>query len=273
LRSLQYRGWKTFNPNDEKQWTELILWLEENINRFYEGKEWDDFEKSAALGGKPWEGKWKQYLLDINCPIADRSDNFEVKLSILESLTSIAVANAFSRNRADINEHAQAHLDHDMVVQKILETEFGEKEMLELLVSMCKTLGLRVNGNESAADLLETIAFDVSLRFASQSPQENGDDGSGAGEEKSDGDGSQGVEKRKKGRQGGLDQSVSSIMKSLSLGFTTGDKEVDRAASVLRFLHILTLRQLQSVINHMISSAQVYTANPQMDARLGKVGR
>jgi len=60
---------------------------------------------------------------------------------------------------------------------------------------------------------------------------------------------------------------------TFSLGFTTGDKSVDRAATVLRLLYIDDLRSLQTQVNEIVSTLQDFTANPKTDSKLGKVGR
>lgn len=56
------------------------------------------------------------------------------------------------------------------------------------------------------------------------------------------------------------------------LGFTTGDVALDRAATVLRLVHINQLRELQSCVNDIIRTMQDFTANPKTDTKLGKVG-
>lgn len=57
------------------------------------------------------------------------------------------------------------------------------------------------------------------------------------------------------------------------MGFETGDRLVDRAATVLRMLYIKDLRDLQSEIDRVLVSVQELTANPRTDSKLGKVGR
>lgn len=56
------------------------------------------------------------------------------------------------------------------------------------------------------------------------------------------------------------------------LGFSTGDTVLDRAATVLRLVHINQLRELQNSVNDIIRTLQEFTANPKTDTRLGKVG-
>jgi len=56
------------------------------------------------------------------------------------------------------------------------------------------------------------------------------------------------------------------------LGFSTGDVALDRAATLLRLVHINHLRELQSSVNDIIRTMQDFTANPKTDSALGKVG-
>ncbi|DBA73695.1 TPA: hypothetical protein ACH3X2_009675 [Trebouxia sp. C0005] len=57
------------------------------------------------------------------------------------------------------------------------------------------------------------------------------------------------------------------------LGFTTGDKKTDVAATILRMLYIKDLRGLQTIIDETLVNVQNYTANPKTDAALGRIGR
>jgi len=59
----------------------------------------------------------------------------------------------------------------------------------------------------------------------------------------------------------------------LPVGFQIEDKEVRRAAAVLRVLHGLELSQLQTNINQVIAELQQLTGDPKIDGRLGKVGK
>ncbi|CAE8596881.1 unnamed protein product, partial [Polarella glacialis] len=62
-------------------------------------------------------------------------------------------------------------------------------------------------------------------------------------------------------------------LSKLPLGLEVKDPEVRQAVAVLRLLHGSELQQLQMHINHVINELQQLTANPQTDARLGRVGR
>ncbi|RWS30951.1 UPF0568 protein-like protein, partial [Leptotrombidium deliense] len=68
-------------------------------------------------------------------------------------------------------------------------------------------------------------------------------------------------------------KSNSFTIESAVLGLDTGDVVLNRAAKVLRLLHIEDLRNLQTQINQLIVTVQSLTANPKTDTALGKVGR
>lgn len=53
----------------------------------------------------------------------------------------------------------------------------------------------------------------------------------------------------------------------LPLGFNTGDKDVDRAATVLRLLYISDMKQLQTTINDIIVAVQNFTADPKVPSQ------
>lgn len=56
------------------------------------------------------------------------------------------------------------------------------------------------------------------------------------------------------------------IKRAIPLGFSTGDEAVDRAARVLRILHIKEMRRLQNAVDDAITAHQNVTANPRTEA-------
>lgn len=55
-------------------------------------------------------------------------------------------------------------------------------------------------------------------------------------------------------------------------GFSAKDPLLNKAAKILRLIHIQNLRNLQTSANELIVAVQNVTANPKTDTRLGKVG-
>jgi len=60
--------------------------------------------------------------------------------------------------------------------------------------------------------------------------------------------------------------------KAFPLGFATGEELVNSAATVLRLLYIVDMREVQTAVNALIAALQAHTAHPTTDASLGKVG-
>eukprot|EP01117_Protostelium_nocturnum_P014931 TRINITY_DN5737_c0_g3_i1.p1 TRINITY_DN5737_c0_g3~~TRINITY_DN5737_c0_g3_i1.p1 ORF type:complete len:120 (-),score=34.30 TRINITY_DN5737_c0_g3_i1:222-581(-) len=66
---------------------------------------------------------------------------------------------------------------------------------------------------------------------------------------------------------------VTSSMEEFPLGFSTGDPQVDQAATLLRLLYNEDNRDLQHKINEMIVHNQSFTCDPKTNFTQGKVGR
>ena len=63
------------------------------------------------------------------------------------------------------------------------------------------------------------------------------------------------------------------LIESLSSGLATTDPKVERAACVVRMLHLQEMHAMQVSINALIETAQSFVANPKTDATLGRNGR
>jgi RLL motif-containing protein 1 len=72
------------------------------------------------------------------------------------------------------------------------------------------------------------------------------------------------VEEAKKGNKEGGEKQVVPSLDDLPLGFNTGDKDIDRAATVLRLLYVNDMKELQSKINDLIVAVQNFTADPKV---------
>ena len=62
-------------------------------------------------------------------------------------------------------------------------------------------------------------------------------------------------------------------LEDFPLGFDTGDVQINKAATVLKMLHLWDFREMQNDLNAHIVLGQEYTANPRTNTALGKVGR
>lgn len=64
---------------------------------------------------------------------------------------------------------------------------------------------------------------------------------------------------------------AASLLSSIPLGFTTGDEQLDLAATMLRLLYLQDLRQLQNQVDEAIAAMQEVTANPRTGAAEGRL--
>lgn len=62
-------------------------------------------------------------------------------------------------------------------------------------------------------------------------------------------------------------------LEDFPLAQDTNDEIVNKIALVLRMLYLSDFRELQNEVNDLIVLGQEYTANPRLNASLGKVGR
>eukprot|EP00598_Pedospumella_elongata_P016963 CAMPEP_0184990128 /NCGR_PEP_ID=MMETSP1098-20130426/31087_1 /TAXON_ID=89044 /ORGANISM="Spumella elongata, Strain CCAP 955/1" /LENGTH=233 /DNA_ID=CAMNT_0027515263 /DNA_START=30 /DNA_END=731 /DNA_ORIENTATION=- len=62
------------------------------------------------------------------------------------------------------------------------------------------------------------------------------------------------------------------LLENFPLGFDTQDKIVNQVALVMKMLYLSDLRDLQNEVNSLLVLVQEYTANPRLNAALGKVG-
>ena len=66
---------------------------------------------------------------------------------------------------------------------------------------------------------------------------------------------------------------IGAILDAYGSGMDLGSAAADRAAAVLRILHVEDLRDLQAAVNDLLATVQQYTAAPRTDSALGRVGR
>mmetsp|Transcript_24916 Transcript_24916/g.25137 ORF Transcript_24916/g.25137 Transcript_24916/m.25137 type:complete len:232 (+) Transcript_24916:100-795(+) len=70
-----------------------------------------------------------------------------------------------------------------------------------------------------------------------------------------------------------VNMKLSMTLDDFPLELDTGDTICNKVVKILKMLHILDLRALQSDVNSIIISGQEFTANPKTNTALGKVGR
>ncbi|XP_028409741.1 RNA transcription, translation and transport factor protein-like [Dendronephthya gigantea] len=244
LKALGYHSPNSFDVNDPKQLSTLIVWLEDIKIRLY------PIEERTAIRdmeNKNWANVFKQYLVDLKCPI-----NPEMKEQMLDWLLGHAVRLEYSDKAPQINETWQ-----ELKAKKQLEKD-AVKEATETLRNLRADNPNLKAGILSLANLLKIPEHeDPLLRLhAVRALIEN----------------KLTIEALENASSQKKTEIDSKFLQNMKLGFDTGDSAVNEAAKILRLLHVSELRELQTSITQAIVAAQSHTANPKTDTKLGKVG-
>jgi len=244
LQALEYPQWQCFDHTDVDQVQVLVAWLENQKIREYPENERAGLS-GAGVTREQWEGHLRQYLEDLNL-----SHSLEGSLvsaenlpKLLQRLIAFALGVEFrdvssACNRAATCVQRRLHAPHENV---------DDQEIQKAVGAIAETL--QVLPGETGA---ETLAAVQAVLAAHLAPKES----------------SRGTKSTK-----GQPKIQRFNQQVFSLGFSTGDRQLDQAATVLRLLYINDLRQLQTQVNDVVSTFQEFTANPKTDSRLGKVGR
>jgi len=264
LRALNYPRWKNINISDTREFRTLVVWLEETKIRYY------PMEKRQSLrvvDDPNWMRYFVEYMQELQCP-HDCEDSLSLDQTtyIVEWLLGQAISaeyhdaadkynnidkNAFLINNAGPKKTANT-LKEQIAVTQRKPIDCSGSEFLQAVNKIAKLFNMPAIKNEAeAAALLKEIRHRVQ-KAVSKKMEQNTKAGKLVG-------------KRKE-----LDKDE---IASYKLGFQTGDPLVDKAAMILRLLHLHDLRDLQTIINEVIVCAQNITADPKTDSRLGRVGR
>eukprot|EP01023_Acetabularia_acetabulum_P061082 TRINITY_DN7366_c0_g2_i3.p1 TRINITY_DN7366_c0_g2~~TRINITY_DN7366_c0_g2_i3.p1 ORF type:complete len:262 (+),score=48.12 TRINITY_DN7366_c0_g2_i3:80-865(+) len=253
LEGLKYPRRLQFALENQQEVRGLIVWLENQKIRFYKPAE------RAALSdvnNPSWNNVFAKYLKDVECPISFGGGNVkDVLIWLLKHSVSLEYSdnskefNGYAATRAFKAQNSQNANQQQRPVQTKKETSFADVEQEEfqkLVQDLMRTLQVDTSNGTTVDHLKEAkeILEEQVLPGISHSQDSSGNK-----------------------RKGLFD------MSQFPLGFKTGDKKLDIAATVLRILYIKDLRNLQSQIDHAIVELQEYTANPKTDSRLGRVGR
>eukprot|EP00009_Paramoeba_aestuarina_P004461 CAMPEP_0201516078 /NCGR_PEP_ID=MMETSP0161_2-20130828/7489_1 /ASSEMBLY_ACC=CAM_ASM_000251 /TAXON_ID=180227 /ORGANISM="Neoparamoeba aestuarina, Strain SoJaBio B1-5/56/2" /LENGTH=252 /DNA_ID=CAMNT_0047913083 /DNA_START=143 /DNA_END=901 /DNA_ORIENTATION=+ len=240
---------------EEKELQVAVCWLEEQKIRLYPsgGKEREEMRNF----GDKWLSLFKKYLDDLHSPEffgegegeGEISEAFEWLSSYALQLDYSDAKERFNGKTAKVTDLNWKNKEEEMEVdQEEQDSDYHSPLYAEELRSLCKNIGLQVEHSNDVEEMMKALSFDITTRFTDSAIY------------------------LAKQRAEIKDEELLLGPFSSPLEFTTGQDKVDRAACVLRFLHIVTLRQLQALINELIGIAQVHTADPKTNLKLGKVG-
>lgn len=234
LKALEYPGAESFDSKNQTEFRRLMVWLENMKIRFYKLEQRKSLQE---LNHPAWDDHFRKYLTLMDCPMKFDPKNPD---SMITWMLQASTRFEYQDSGKVLNSFAR-----DLAVNYGKEKppepfqDVGSAEVQEMLTKICNTLKLNI-ASESMVDKANAIRTCLSSEILPAIAYS---------------------------KKGGFK------IEDFPLGFSTGDKAVDKAATLLRMLFVKDLRQLQSLIDKTIVDAQEYTANPKTDSRLGRVGR
>eukprot|EP01088_Endostelium_zonatum_P007784 TRINITY_DN20202_c0_g1_i1.p1 TRINITY_DN20202_c0_g1~~TRINITY_DN20202_c0_g1_i1.p1 ORF type:complete len:270 (-),score=80.91 TRINITY_DN20202_c0_g1_i1:73-882(-) len=263
LRALEYPNSSTFDITKMEQVQALVSWLEDMKIRSLKIEERDNLRKYD----NNWINTFQKYVDELGYGKKVDEKNLEGPINYL---LAHAISLEYSDNRDDINKRSQKHQTQTQVqnvlsdrMQQDLSTNatdpFNTLEFKQELQKLTKLFNLPPNDDTTV--VLKTLAHLIQRRFSVRT-----------------GGAAQIVDLSKKSQSNSLSNDKPNWMTALEegafpLGFETRDKDLDKAATILRILYVSDLKELQTEINELIVAVQNFTADPKAQSSLGKVGR
>lgn len=243
LKALGYHHPETFDVNNEDEFRNLVVWLEDQKIRYYKIDERKELRDTKRI---EWTKSLKKYLDDLQCPL-----DFSQKSSVVDWLLAHAV-------RVEFAENAETYRAAVQTVKKekveVIEEQSLDDSLINLTVdnpdlkagvaSLSKLLSLPEHPDHFV--LLQAIHSLIEGKLSSLAS--------------------------KTGKKVNKNTEDVIPLRKVDLGFNTGDSAVNDAAKIIRLLHVTELRNLQTRINEAIVAVQSITANPKTDQSLGRVG-
>ncbi|XP_065057513.1 RNA transcription, translation and transport factor protein-like [Rhopilema esculentum] len=254
LKALGFHHPENFSPNDEEDFRNLIIWLEDQVIRLYKIEDRDLLRETSS---SEWPSIFEKYLDDLACPV--RRDERE---AVASWLISHAVRVEYHENATKFNDlHKERKKVKEDSTSASINGQSGSGAVSEItgddpdlkagISSLSKLLGIPFH-----PDHITTLQAVQKIINQKLSPENV--DALKSGKDK----------KKGKGKEGDYRP-----INEIDLGFQVNDSAVKEAAKILRLLHLHELRDLQTQINKAIVLVQRQTANPKTDQSLGKVGR
>ncbi|RMX57383.1 hypothetical protein pdam_00016020, partial [Pocillopora damicornis] len=252
LKALGYHHLETFQVNNEDEFRNLVVWLEDQKIRYYRIEEREELRDTKK---NEWTKTFKKYLDDLQCPL-----DFSQKLSVVDWLLSHAVRVEYAENAEMYNAVGQTvkKEEVELVAESSLDDSLinltvDNPDLKAGVASLSRLLSLPEHPDHF---VLLQVSVRVFIRLSAHllkasyhhSPP-----------------------RLRKNRQNQNTEDVIPLHK-VDLGFDTGDSAVNEAAKVIRLLHVTELRDLQTRINEAIVAVQAITANPKTDQSLGRIG-
>ncbi|XP_059477945.1 RNA transcription, translation and transport factor protein [Neocloeon triangulifer] len=235
LKALEFQSESPFDCEDDNQFRNLVLWLEEQKIRHYKIEDRDLLRKTES---PDWNKGFEKYRNDLGCPISSNKRKEEVDW-LLSYAVRLEYTDEVGRYKDVKKEAASTPPSTPLEWIDVQSDDFKagvfrlakmlnvtpHPDHLVTLKAISKLVVTRLNPEAIAKP--ETVVI-TGVEF----PLEEADSG--------------------------LEES--------------GDPSVRHAIRVLRLLYLQDLRQLQTNVNETIVALQGITADPRTDTAIGRVG-
>lgn len=250
LSALKYPKAGSGLLDNDKDFAALVIWLENTKIRQYSI---EDRKGLANIQNPSWDTSFQQYLKDVQCPIESQSSS---RSAVMDWLLNYAVGLEYQDQAGKYNAVAptqqkkQKNAVKNMSHEQHLYTDIEDSGVIKAMQHLNEQLNLTQSPAQPLEQLQEArdLVSDQVLPALEDSQLSNA------------------------AREAAAQLSHLDVNK-FPLGFTTGDKKTDVAATILRMLYIKDLRGLQTIVDETLVNVQNYTANPKTDAALGRLGR
>ncbi|KAA6422174.1 MAG: uncharacterized protein FRX49_07925 [Trebouxia sp. A1-2] len=248
LKALKYPKPSKNLVEDDVNFASLIVWLENTKVRQYSI---EDRKALSDTRNPSWDGVFRKYVKDVQCPIALEASS---KAAVLDWLLSYAISLEYQDQADKFNTAALSQSRHKPALsssqqEQHVYTDIDDPQTSEAIQHLLKQLQLvDTNAPMESLQAARNMVSDQLLPALEDSQLSSA------------------------AREAATQLSHLDVDK-FPLGFTTGDKKTDVAATILRMLYIKDLRGLQTIIDETLVNVQNYTANPKTDAALGRIGR
>nr|CAG4643404.1 EOG090X0ARU [Ilyocryptus agilis] len=235
LQALGFPNPDLFNCSDDKQYQNMIIWLEDQKIRRYKIEEREPMRNcSLDQLGKVV----KQYLVDLDCPFPDCP-----RPEVLDWLLGLAINLEFSE-KAELNDKKAKGTGETCILKSnpLDNLDFHSGDFVKGVNQLADLLKITKHPNHLFT--LEAICNLVNEKFTKEKLES------------------------KKTQQG----STLLQFNQATFGFDIKDSNLSQAANMLCYLFLHDLRNLQTKINECLVSVQALTANPKTDTKLGVVG-
>ncbi|XP_049286609.1 RNA transcription, translation and transport factor protein-like [Anopheles funestus] len=247
LSALQYTGNQPVNIDDLKEFRSLISWLEDQKIRHYTIESRENLKQIGSVD--VWEAAYEKYKTDVGLPyeLATRQEQLTWLLLHavrLEYSDNVETYRPLSGARK-VEEQKKSNAPEVKSANPFDSLDFTNAQFEEGARKLADRLGIAYHPDHlvslrAAGRVIHDCLNKESLKeplITGQPFAFGGDNSSTAGKPQT------GVE-----------------------------RDIEKAAQILRLLQIQNMRSMQTTINETIVAVQNVTADPKTDSALGKVG-